>query len=101
MFGPINNTRNRELPDLSRREIAVFVPVVVMAFVLGLYPAPFLSTIDPAVQRTVTQFQAKFAVTVEDGAMPKMMPDPGAPPAPAPAPAQPTQAAAGTAEAIP
>jgi NADH-quinone oxidoreductase subunit M len=86
MFGPLSNARNRDLKDLSAREVAVFVPVVIMAFVLGIYPAPFLSTIDPAVKRTVAQFQAKYAVAVDDGDAPKMMPEPNAQPAPSAAP---------------
>ena len=97
MFGPLSNSRNRDLPDLNGREVAVFVPVVIMAFLLGLYPAPFLSTIDPAVKRTVAQFQAKYAVAIEDGDAPKMMPEPSAAPEKA-APEKPSQGAVGAPE---
>jgi NADH-quinone oxidoreductase subunit M len=72
MFGPLTNARNRELKDLSAREVAVFVPLVVMAFWLGVYPNTFLSTIDPAVKRTMIEFRSKMDVTVEDGAPAKM-----------------------------
>ncbi len=88
MFGPLNNSRNKDLPDLTAREVVVFVPIVLMAFWLGIYPATFLNTIDPAVKRTMTAFQAKNAVELEEGMAPKMMPDPNAAPA-APAPAAP------------
>jgi len=99
MFGPLSNSRNRDLPDLNGREVAVFVPVVIMAFLLGIYPAPFLSTIDPAVKRTVAQFQAKYAVAIEDGDAPKMMPEPSAAPEkPAGAPEKPSQGAVGAPE---
>jgi NADH-quinone oxidoreductase subunit M len=73
MFGPLTNSRNRDLKDLTAREIAVFIPVVVMAFWLGVYPSTFLSTIDPAVQRTVTQLQAKFDAKIEDGEAPRVL----------------------------
>jgi NADH-quinone oxidoreductase subunit M len=76
MFGPLTNARNRELPDLSAREVAVFAPMVVMAFWLGLYPATFLGPIDPAVQRTVAAFKAKYAFKPDEDGMPKMLPEP-------------------------
>jgi NADH-quinone oxidoreductase subunit M len=62
MFGPVSNARNRELPDLSARELTVFLPVVLMAFWLGLYPNTFLSTIDPAVHRVVSQFSDHYKI---------------------------------------
>jgi NADH-quinone oxidoreductase subunit M len=89
MFGPLTNTRNRELKDLSAREVVVFVPMVVMAFWLGLYPSTFLSTIDPAVQRTVAAFRVKLEVPMEEGEAPRLLTDEAAKPAPAaPAPDQ-------------
>ena len=69
MFGPLSNARNRVLEDLSTREIVVFVPMVVMALWLGISPNTFLSSIDPAVQRTVAEFNAKRSqVNPQDGA---------------------------------
>jgi NADH-quinone oxidoreductase subunit M len=85
MFGPLANSRNKDLKDLSNRELAVFIPMVVMAFWLGIYPNTFLSDIDPAVKRTVTEFSQKLAVPVEEGMVPKMV---GAEPAEQPKPAE-------------
>jgi NADH-quinone oxidoreductase subunit M len=73
MFGPLTNARNRELKDLTPRELAVFVPVVLMAFWLGVYPNTFLSTIDPAVHQTVADFHDKYETPIEDGESPKVM----------------------------
>jgi NADH-quinone oxidoreductase subunit M len=74
MFGPITSARNRELKDLSWRETAVFVPMLAMAFWLGLYPATFLSAIDPAVSRTVSTMKAKWAASQEITA-PQLLPE--------------------------
>jgi len=60
MFGPLTNPRNRDLPDLGKRELAVFLPLIVMAFWLGIYPSTFLKTIDPAVKTTMTAFKEKL-----------------------------------------
>ena len=61
MFGPLNNPKNEVLKDVSWREIAVFTPLVLGIFVMGLYPKPFLRTMDPAVERFVTRFKEKLA----------------------------------------
>jgi NADH-quinone oxidoreductase subunit M len=76
MFGPLTNSRNKDLPDLNRREVAVFVPMVIAAFWLGLYPNTFLSSIDPAVKRTMGHMQAKMAIPVEEGMQPRAVPLP-------------------------
>jgi NADH-quinone oxidoreductase subunit M len=41
--------------DLSRREVAVLTPLVVLIVFLGLYPKPVLDVINPTAQRTVAQ----------------------------------------------
>ncbi|MDQ1722564.1 MAG: NADH-quinone oxidoreductase subunit [Pseudonocardiales bacterium] len=41
--------------DLSRREVAVLTPLVVLIIFLGLYPKPVLDVINPTAQRTVAQ----------------------------------------------
>lgn len=63
MFGPITQPKNAELRDLDAREIAVFVPLVVMAFVMGLYPRPFLAPMEPAVDRLLNDFRARYAAS--------------------------------------
>ncbi|MSP61483.1 MAG: NADH-quinone oxidoreductase subunit M [Myxococcales bacterium] len=73
MFGPNNNPKNKQLPDLSAREIAVFVPIVIAAFWLGLYPATFLARIDPAVTQTLAQFRQKAADAPGKGYTPRML----------------------------
>ncbi|HTR81142.1 MAG TPA: NADH-quinone oxidoreductase subunit M [Bacteroidota bacterium] len=42
MFGKITNPANQSLLDLSKREIAVLVPIVVFIIWIGIYPSPFL-----------------------------------------------------------
>ncbi len=43
IFGPLRHPENAALHDLTRREIAVLVPIVAMIVVMGVYPRPFLS----------------------------------------------------------
>jgi NADH-quinone oxidoreductase subunit M len=42
---------NARIHDLSSREIAYLTPVILMIFVLGLWPKPFLDRLEPAVER--------------------------------------------------
>jgi NADH-quinone oxidoreductase subunit M len=38
--------KNAKLPDLNAREIAVFAPLVALAFWIGLYPKPFFEILE-------------------------------------------------------
>src|SRR6185295_11436778 len=60
MFGPLENPKNRELKDLSPREVLVFVPILIMLFVMGLYPRPFLRRMEPSVQAYVSRMQQRM-----------------------------------------
>jgi NADH-quinone oxidoreductase subunit M len=42
MFGEVKHEENRKLPDLNLRELATFVPLIILAFWIGLYPKTFL-----------------------------------------------------------
>jgi NADH-quinone oxidoreductase subunit M len=53
MMGPIKYDVNRNLPDLSIRERLVVLPLVVLAFAIGLYPAPLFRVLQPAVKAIV------------------------------------------------
>ncbi len=61
MLGPLDNPANQQLEDLSLREIAVFAPLIVMMFVMGLYPQPFLSRMEPTVVAYLDELRAKVA----------------------------------------
>jgi len=64
-YGKIENDENRHLPDLSVREGFVLAPVVVMIFVMGLLPGPFLGQAQSSVDRLVDRFRkAEAALAV-------------------------------------
>jgi NADH-quinone oxidoreductase subunit M len=60
MLGPLENPKNKELRDLSTREILVFVPLLVMMFVMGLYPKPFLARMEPTVDAYLVRLHARM-----------------------------------------
>jgi NADH-quinone oxidoreductase subunit M len=60
-FGPCSKEQNQRLPDLSLREAAVLLPLVVMIFWLGLFPKPWLSRMEPAIAGVVTAHAERVA----------------------------------------
>ena len=46
---PVTKEENRTLKDLTPREIAAIVPVIVMIVWMGVYPKPFIDRIEPTV----------------------------------------------------
>ena len=53
MFGRLENPANQALKDLSLRELATFIPLIVLAFWIGIYPKPFLNLLDKPVEKIV------------------------------------------------
>jgi NADH-quinone oxidoreductase subunit M len=57
-MGEVTNEKNLGLKDLSRREIALVVPLLVLIFWIGLYPSFFLNLMAPSVQHLAAGLQA-------------------------------------------
>jgi NADH-quinone oxidoreductase subunit M len=60
MFGPLDKQENKTLHDINLREILVLLPIAVMMFVMGIFPKPFLSRMEPSVEALL---QNKFPNT--------------------------------------
>lgn len=60
MLGPIRHAENEHLTDLSWREKGYLLPMIVMAFWLGIYPATFLKSINPTVSDFVSTMKTKI-----------------------------------------
>ncbi len=50
MFGELNEDKNSDLSDVSGREMATFLPLLLLVFWMGLYPKPILSRIEPTLE---------------------------------------------------
>src|SRR5256885_15807472 len=60
MFGPVTQFANEDLPDLNLREYATLVPLVILAFWIGIYPKPFFALIEKPVENIVRQVNPDF-----------------------------------------
>lgn len=57
-FGELDNPQNAKLKDLSNRERAYMMPLVLLAVWIGVYPAPFIKYIVQPVNAVVRQLNA-------------------------------------------
>ena len=53
--GPVTNPVNEHLPDLNLREYATLVPLMLLAFWIGIYPKPLFRVLDVPVRQIVQQ----------------------------------------------
>jgi NADH-quinone oxidoreductase subunit M len=52
--------KNAGLRDLSRREIAVFAPLIIWAFWIGIYPKPFFSVLERSTAQIVERVRPGY-----------------------------------------
>src|SRR6202158_3402388 len=62
-FGEVTSEANRRLADLSPREWAVLLPVLLFIVWIGVYPTTFTTMTEPSVQALITQVQTKAQAT--------------------------------------
>jgi len=53
MFGPLSHPANETLKDLTLREFATFLPLLILVFWIGVFPKPFLAVLDKPVEKIV------------------------------------------------
>ena len=56
-FGPLNNEKNKNLKDLSLREMIVLLPFIIAVFWIGLFPNSYLNKMHKSVSYYVEQHQ--------------------------------------------
>ena len=59
IFGPKENADALAMPDLSKREYAMFIPLVLMVIWFGVFPSSILSTTSPTVTALVDTYAAR------------------------------------------
>jgi NADH-quinone oxidoreductase subunit M len=52
-FGELSNEKNKKLKDINLREQLTIIPLIVLAFWIGLYPKPFFNMMAPTVDRVM------------------------------------------------
>ncbi|MCU0655461.1 MAG: NADH-quinone oxidoreductase subunit M [Polyangiaceae bacterium] len=66
-FGPLSNPKNKHLKDINAREILALSPLIVMIFVIGLFPAVFLDRMKDAVDSFDVRYRDTFEAAKAHG----------------------------------
>jgi len=61
VFGEVKNDEVAAMPEMSARELTLFIPIVLMVVWLGVFPKPYFSAMDAS----VTQLLKQSSVTAE------------------------------------
>src|SRR5215210_7409165 len=63
-FGPVTNVENRDLKDLTGREILYLAPIVLLCFWIGLYPRPFFRILEKPINYVVAKVDPTYGTAV-------------------------------------
>jgi NADH-quinone oxidoreductase subunit M len=61
IFGKLTKDDLKSILDMSPREIAVFLPLIILTIWMGVYPTPFLDIMDASVANLVDQHRAALS----------------------------------------
>ena len=66
MFGEVTKEENKNLKDLSLREIGVLVPILILIVWIGVYPKTFLSKTETSINHFLTEFNKKYEASIQE-----------------------------------
>ena len=72
-FGELDKEENKNLPDLTGLEWGYLLPMVLMAFWMGIYPGSFLGKMEPTVNQWITQVDNKRVACAEMADAPSLV----------------------------
>jgi len=58
-FNRLDDEENRKVEDLSRREMTVLAPLLILMILLGVYPKPVLERMEPSVQAVIERVESR------------------------------------------
>ncbi|MDX2027261.1 MAG: NADH-quinone oxidoreductase subunit M [Alphaproteobacteria bacterium] len=58
-YGPLDKVDVRAMPDVNRREIVMFAPLVLLVFWMGIYPAHFSNVFSASVDKVLADYQVQ------------------------------------------
>ena len=61
IFGKLEKDDLKSILDLKPREIAIFVPLVIVTIWMGVWPAPFLDVMDASIANVIEQHKAALS----------------------------------------
>jgi len=72
-FGEVTNEKNKNLPDINKRELFGLIPLVIVAIWLGVYPKPVLEPINNSVKSLVQLMHNKSTTALAKERIPNLV----------------------------
>jgi NADH-quinone oxidoreductase subunit M len=63
-FGPLEKEENKKLPDMNVREFGYLIPLIVLIFVMGLFPQYFIKKFNKTTINFINTVKSNHAVTM-------------------------------------
>ena len=60
IFGALIKDELSEMVDLTRREILIFAPLLMLTILIGIFPKPVIDIIEPSTKKIVSQIENKL-----------------------------------------
>jgi len=70
MFGPVTSEANQKMADLNAREIMTMIPIMILIFVMGIFPNLFLRKMDASVNYFIEQYHYKLEQSIAENSKP-------------------------------
>jgi NADH-quinone oxidoreductase subunit M len=77
-FGPLSNPKNKKLSDLTVRETIALAPLVLLVFVIGLFPALVLDKTSDSIAAFINRYTLVFNEGQNEQALRLLPPNPDA-----------------------
>ena len=61
VFGKLEKEDLKSILDLNPREIAIFVPLIIVTLWMGIWPAPFLEVMDASIANLIEQHKTALS----------------------------------------
>jgi NADH-quinone oxidoreductase subunit M len=65
VFGELTKPDVRSMRDVTRTEVAVFLPLIVLVAWMGVYPSSFIAPMEPAVAKLIDNYNARISAAAE------------------------------------
>jgi NADH-quinone oxidoreductase subunit M len=79
VFGKLEKDDVKAMLDLSPREIAIFVPLILIVLWMGIYPSSFTAITGPAVDQLITNYEVAAGIPQPGGLIAPAEAAPGEP----------------------
>ena len=76
-FGNVTNEKNKNLPDVNKRELLALIPLSIITIWLGVYPKPLLEPINNSVESVVQLMHDKSITEEAKSRIPNLIKDSG------------------------